>query len=174
MSLSKSKKKPGRNSFEQKVIQQLTDYRVSFAYEPIKIPYVTEAMYLPDFIVNGTIIVETKGHFDKDDRRKMRDVKRCNPKLDIRLVFQKDNKISKAKRSKTYSQWAAHHGFLWAIGEIPDEWIVEFNNAPAKAAKLRRNGSRDGVFQPGKVRRVAGPGKKLGRPFKNKDQGPGV
>ena len=130
----------------------------------------TEALYLPDFIVGKKIIIETKGHFDKDDRRKMRDVKRCNPQLDIRLVFQKDNKLSKAKRSKKYSQWAEYHGFKWAIGVIPDEWIEEFYTLDT-ASELAL-----GLPPEPKTRRLPKPNnqrgpqdKRLGRPPKKKN-----
>ena len=48
-----------------------------------------------------------------------------NPKLDIRMLFERDHKIS--KRSKTrYTEWCEKRGIVCAVGrEIPKEWINE-------------------------------------------------
>ena len=50
-------------------------------------------------------------------------VQKQHPDLDIRLCFQNaKDKISRAKRSITYGQWATRHGFKWSSGSIPQEW----------------------------------------------------
>lgn len=56
------------------------------------------------------------------ERKKLLDVKSANPDLDLRLVFMRDNKITKRSK-KRYSDWAEENGFPWAIGEPPDEWF---------------------------------------------------
>lgn len=127
MSSSKRRSKSKNNlrsGFEGTIEETLKEHNVTYQYEPIKIPYVTEAMYLPDFVV-GTVYLEVKGYFDPAARRKMREVKRSNPTLDIRLVFQRDNFTTKAKKQK-YSDWAKKHGFQYAIGDVPTEWLKEF------------------------------------------------
>ena len=50
-------------------------------------------------------------------------VKKQHPELDIRFVFQNGNdKLTRAKRSVTYGQWATRHGFVWSSGFIPNSW----------------------------------------------------
>jgi len=85
--------------------------------------YIIESVYTPDFILPNGVVVETKGHFKSDDRRKMLAVQAQHPDLDIRLCFQNaTDKISRAKRSMTYGQWATKHGFKWSSGCIPASW----------------------------------------------------
>lgn len=120
-----NKPKGLRSGFEGTIQDSLKDKKIKFEYEPIRLKYISEAFYLPDFVVNGTIYLEVKGYFKPADRKKMKEVKACHPSLDIRLVFQRDNYLTKAK-AMTYSQWATKHGFQWAVGEIPKEWLKEF------------------------------------------------
>tara|TARA_R100000152_G_C6690390_1_gene122146 strand:- start:46 stop:390 length:345 start_codon:yes stop_codon:yes gene_type:complete len=112
-----------RSGLEKQVADLLKQLKVEYEYESEYFPYVIEHKYIPDFRV-GDVYLETKGYFKPSDRRKMLAVKRCNPDLDIRLVFQAPhNKIS--KRSKTtYSMWAEKHGFPWcAYYAIPISWL---------------------------------------------------
>ena len=112
-----------RSGLEIQVAELLDELKIDYEYEPDKVNYVIEARYIPDFKV-GDVYLETKGFFKPSDRRKMLAVKKCNPDLDIRLVFQAPyNKIS--KRSKTtYAKWAAKHGFLWCpYYAIPLNWL---------------------------------------------------
>ena len=56
--------------------------------------------YNPDFVLVNGVMLETKGYWDSEDRRKIKAVMRDNPDLDLRMVFQAPfNKIS--KKSKT-------------------------------------------------------------------------
>ena len=112
-----------RSGLEKQVADLLKQLKVEYEYESEYFPYVIEHKYIPDFRV-GDVYLETKGYFKPSDRRKMLAVKRCNPDLDIRLVFQAPhNKIS--KRSKTtYSMWAEKNGFPWcAYYAIPISWL---------------------------------------------------
>ena len=112
-----------RSNLETQVADLLTQLNIPYEYESEKLDYVLEARYIPDFKV-GDIYLECKGYFKATDRRKMLAVKRCNPDLDIRLVFQAPyNKIS--KRSKTtYAMWAERNGFPWcAYYAIPTSWL---------------------------------------------------
>ena len=112
-----------RSRLEEQVAELLDELQVPYSYESEKLDYVIEARYIPDFIV-GDIYLETKGFFKPADRKKMLAVKKCNPDLDFRLVFQAPyNKINK-KSKTTYAKWAEKHGFPWcAYYAIPREWL---------------------------------------------------
>ena len=78
--------------------------------------------YTPDFILPNGIIVETKGRFVAADRKKHLLIQKQFD-YDIRFVFQNARaKLFKGAKS-TYSQWCDKHGFLWAQGSIPEEWL---------------------------------------------------
>lgn len=111
-----------RGTFEPKLRAQLEEYGVSYEYEPYKIPYTIEAKYVPDFVLSNGVHIEGKGYLDQDTRRKLRAVKRCNPDLDLRIVFQNASvPLSKRNRS-THGEWADRYGFKWADKVIPREW----------------------------------------------------
>lgn len=115
--------KKTRNKFETRIQKQLKKYKkIKVAYETVKIPYVIEGNYIPDFILtnnNKTIYLETKGHFRPEAKRKMVAVKKLHPHLDIRIVF-----YSKKIRD---IRWAEKHGFPYSIGDVPPEWVEELH-----------------------------------------------
>lgn len=119
-----------RSGFEAGVFDSASKkFNHNIEYEPPNPPikYTMTYTYLPDFsLAAGKIFVECKGYFGPRDRKKMLAVKAQNPRLDIRLVFQRaNNRLTKSKNSMTYWQWAEKHGFPWAEGEIPCEWLKE-------------------------------------------------
>jgi len=120
-----------KSGFEFKTAQQLDEKKVPFEYEIRKIRYIVpsvEREYTPDFFLENGIIVETKGRFTLEDRKKHILVRRQHPDLDIRIVFQNPyTKIRKGSKT-TYADWASKNGILWANKEIPDTWIAEKNN----------------------------------------------
>ncbi len=114
-----------RSKFEGRIAAALQKQGVDFKYEVVTLPYTLELQYTPDFVLPNGVIVETKGVFPTEDRRKMLAVKRQYPQLDIRICFMKaDVKLSKAPRSLTYWQWAEKAGFLWCEGHIPTSWYT--------------------------------------------------
>lgn len=116
-----------RSKFEEKLYNEAIEQDVKLRYEPDKdkLPYVVEGKYLPDFVLSNGIIIEAKGLFDYQMRRKMLAVKKANPDRDIRLVFMRaGNKLAKTSKM-TYAGWAEYHGFPWAEGSIPLAWIEE-------------------------------------------------
>lgn len=114
-----------RSNFEAKIKKTLKEQGVSFSYESKKIKYDMTHTYTPDFILKNGIIIEAKGLFQASDRTKHLAVKKQHPELDIRFLFQRDQKLSKKSKTK-YSDWCKKHGFKYAIGiEIPKEWILE-------------------------------------------------
>ena len=116
-----------KSKWERELARQLLSAGVPFEYESMKIPYSIPQTYKPDFILPNGIIIEAKGYFRPSDRRKHLQIKREHPELDIRFVFKVDNKIH-SKSNMRYSDWCKKHGFLYAIGGIPEEWLREEGN----------------------------------------------
>ena len=116
-----------RSGYEKRVYENIPDNQRGFVdYEPQSpvISYNTPSRYIPDLRLPGDIYVECKGYFDARARAKMLRVKKQNPSLDIRILFQRaNNRLTKSPNSLTYWQWAERHGFPWGEGEcIPEEW----------------------------------------------------
>jgi hypothetical protein len=112
------------SKIEANVAEQLDSLGIEYGYESQRLSYVLERTYVPDFILPNGIIVEVKGWFLSEDRRKMKLVKKQYPHLDIRFVFQ--NASAKGQQSKvTNAEWAKKNGFLYAEGLIPKEWLDE-------------------------------------------------
>jgi hypothetical protein len=112
-----------------KIADDLNTKGVPFHYEKLKITYTVperEAKYTPDFVLlkNG-IIVEAKGIFDTEDRKKHLLIKSQHPELDIRLVFSRANAPIYKGSPTTHANWADHHGFKWAEKLIPEAWLKE-------------------------------------------------
>lgn len=119
-----------RSKYEKTVHGNIpTKQRKTVEYEPQHpaINYNTPSRYIPDFRLGNGILVECKGYFDARARGKMLRVKKQNPTLDIRFLFQRaNNRITKSLNSLMYWQWAERHGFQWAEGEeIPQSWYEE-------------------------------------------------
>ena len=114
-----------RSKLEEKVADLLTNLGISYEYESTKVPYTIQHTYCPDFILPNHVHLETKGHWDATDRRKVLAVKRDNPDLDLRMVFQAPyNRISK-KSKTTYAQWCEKHDIPWSsFHNIPLDWLI--------------------------------------------------
>jgi len=116
-----------RSGLEIKVKDYLKDKNVMFKYEAIKIEWedLMYRTYTPDFILQNGIIIEVKGRFTSDDRRKHVAVKKQHPNLDIRFVFENSRrKLSKGAKT-TYATWCERNKFLYADRVIPEEWLKE-------------------------------------------------
>lgn len=114
-----------RSGLEEKVAKELSESGIKYQYESMKIKYdvIETRTYTPDFILPNGIIVETKGRFVAADRKKHLLIQKQFDYFDIRFVFQNARaKLFKGAKS-TYSQWCDKHGFLWAQGSIPEEWL---------------------------------------------------
>ena len=112
-----------RSRLEERLARWLELNEVPFEYETLKLSYTIEAQYSPDFILPNGVILEAKGYFKPADRRKMLAVKKANPSLDIRFVFQAPfNTLSKESKT-TYAAWATKNGFMWcSSSDIPLSW----------------------------------------------------
>lgn len=130
-----------RSGFEYQVRDWLRENHIDFEYESEVIPYespvrgarcsecgakVTKPRkYTPDFVIYRTdreskLYVEAKGRFPSTDRSKMRDVRRCNEHLDIRMLFQRRSK----RETESIAKWCDKFGFDYHFGtDIPESWL---------------------------------------------------
>ena len=114
-----------RSGLEDVISEDLKKRGVDFGYETVKIKWqlIESKTYTPDFILPNGIIIESKGRFVLDDRKKHLKVREQNQDLDIRFVFSNSrNKIRKGSKT-TYAMWCEKNNFLYADKRIPDEWI---------------------------------------------------
>lgn len=132
-----------RSGLEDKVAEQLRDAEVDAKYEEYQIPYsipATNHTYTPDFVLSNGIIVETKGVFEVEDRKKHLLVKSQYPNLDIRFVFS-SSKTPIYKGSKTtYAAWCNKYGFKYADKWIPDKWLRERKKDTKGLVKKKKKG----------------------------------
>jgi hypothetical protein len=87
--------------------------------------------YTPDFnfysSTSGLYLftVEAKGKFDGADRSKLLAVRKANPDIDLRILFQRDQAICKGSKT-LYSTWCIKHNFEYHFGEdLPLRWILD-------------------------------------------------
>ena len=117
-----------RSGFEHKVSDQLKENKIKFEYETTVIPYIkpeTKHTYTIDFTLPNGILVETKGRWVPEDRKKHLLIKNQHPELDIRIVFMSGKtKIRKGSKT-TYGMFCDKHGILWAEKTIPESWLKE-------------------------------------------------
>ena len=130
---------PYRSGLEDRIAEQLKNRGVPVVYERYQIDYIIPSqkhVYTPDFLLPNGIIVEAKGLFDADDRRKHLLLKQQHPNLDIRFIFSNTKtKIYKGAKS-TVADWCDKHGFKYACREIPAAWFLE----PPKPHGLNKKG----------------------------------
>ena len=115
-----------RSGFEHKVADQLKESKTEFEYETTVIDYIkpeTHHKYTVDFTLPNGILVETKGRWVLEDRKKHMLIKQQHPELDIRIVFQNPRgKIRKGSKT-TYADYCDKNGIVWAEKEIPKSWL---------------------------------------------------
>ena len=114
-----------KSNLEKNIADLLEGLGVSFMYESEKLSYTIEHNYTPDFVLPNYTYLEAKGYWAAEDRRKILAVKRDNPDVDLRMIFQSPyNTISK-KSKTTYAQWCDKHDIPWtSYKDIPIEWLV--------------------------------------------------
>ena len=117
-----------RSGFENKVASALSEQKVKFEYEVTQIEYTkpeTHHKYTVDFTLPNGILIETKGRWTLEDRKKHLLIKKQHPELDIRFVFQNPNgKIRKGSKT-TYADYCNKYDIPWADKIIPIEWLTE-------------------------------------------------
>ena len=123
--MTKKKTSKFRSKLEENIANLLDGLGVSFQYESEKLGYTIEHSYTPDFVLPNYTYLEAKGYWSPADRRKILNVKKANPEIDLRMVFQSPyNKINK-KSKTTYAQWCEKHDIPWSSYQnIPIDWLV--------------------------------------------------
>lgn len=163
----KPKNSKYKSGFEVKIAKSLEEQGIEVKYEQTKIKFTVppkDRNYIPDFELPNGIFVEGKGKLDRDAREKMALVIEQNPDKDIRLLFMRNNKISKVSNTK-YSDWCEKRSIKYAISEqgtVPESWIAESGKLSSEregldpssskaSSKPRRKGrslSDDGATEP--------------------------
>ena len=122
------KKKTFRSGLEDTTALQIKSNGAKLLYETSKIKYTipeSDHVYTPDFILPNGIIVETKGRFMIEDRKKHLLIRAQHPEKDIRFVFTRSaTKLYKGAKT-TYSDWCVKYNFKFADKKIPDSWFNE-------------------------------------------------
>lgn len=154
-----------KSLFEASIAEQFKLAKVRVKYEPYKMEFYQRVpsasckgcgskevtrkhTYKPDWVSEDDyLIVESKGKFTSADRTKMIAIKAQYPDKDIRILFMRDNWLTRKKLEK-YSDWAERNGFTYAIGPVPKAWLKDFKDrqlgigkAGAKR-KIRRGKSK--------------------------------
>jgi|TARA_R100001591_G_scaffold96326_1_gene102163 hypothetical protein len=116
-----------RSGLELAVSKSLTELKINFIYEGIKIEWEDLAYrtYTPDFVLHNGIIIETKGMFTAADRRKHLAVKKQHPELDIRFVFENSRRKLRKGAKSSYGEWCNKYGFRYYDRIIPEDWLKE-------------------------------------------------
>jgi len=97
-------------------------------FEAIKIEYeepATKHKYTPDFPVRPNLVIETKGRFLPEDRKKHLLLKAQRPDIEVRFVFSRASAPLYKGSPTTYAEWCDKHGFKWAEKRIPQAWLNE-------------------------------------------------
>ena len=130
-----------RSGFEHKISEQLNSLEIDPQYEKTVVKYTVparESKYTVDFTLPNGILIETKGRWVAQDRKKHILVKQQHPELDIRIIFQSaKSRISKAS-STTYADYCDKHGIKWAEKVVPTEWINEPKKVEEKLELLKK------------------------------------
>ena len=113
-----------RSKLEEKVADLLSSLGVHYEYENEKLSYIIKHNYIPDFRLSNNVYLEIKGYWDPEDRRKCLAVKRDNPDIDLRMVFQSPYNTITKKSKTTYAKWCEKHDILWtSYKDIPLDWL---------------------------------------------------
>ena len=158
-----------RSNFELNISKQLIEAGAQWKYEITRYDYflpingevicencgktkaITRKRYLPDFFLSNGVVIEGKGRLTVPDRKKLEAVRRYNPSLDLRILFYYDRKLN--NKGDRYSTWAEKFGIPWAVGKVPEEWLLHADQAfPRKWSTLY--GGKDIVIAPKRRNRI--------------------
>lgn len=117
-----------RSGLEDKLAKQLESKGIAVMYEEWSIPYVVPASnhrYTPDIIMPNGIIIEAKGLWESDDRKKHLLIKEQFPELDIRFVFSSSRTKLYKGSPTSYAEFCEKHGIKFADKLIPIDWLKE-------------------------------------------------
>jgi len=129
------KTKGVRSGFEDQMQIWLKEKKIAYEYEKHTFHYFLKEKgvcldcdgtnvysshaYTPDFYLpEYDIYIETKGRFLGKDRTKHKAVKEFNPGLDIRIVFQRDDYLTKLRKT-SYTKWCDSHDIPSFVRILP-------------------------------------------------------
>jgi|TARA_R110000772_G_scaffold117165_2_gene222505 hypothetical protein len=115
-----------RSNSEYNMACVLEENKIAYEYETFKIPYEwkEDKKYIPDFILPNGIILEVKGRFMLEDRKKHLFIRTQHPKIDIRFVFDNPNRKLYKGGKMTYGDWCDKHSFIFCKqGSVPNKWF---------------------------------------------------
>ena len=107
-----------RSMGEVRYASRLKQQNIPFDYEAEKLSYQYDPQkYVVDFQIpignDKYIYIEYKGKLDGPTRKKMRAIKKSNPNVDLRIVFEKPNNKLYSGAKMRYWEWAERYGFKW-------------------------------------------------------------
>ena len=108
-----------------KQLQAFYGEDVEIEYEPHKIPYTISTTYSPDFILLNGIVVETKGYFPPDERKKMLLIHKQHPELDVRVILYRHTDPILKGSPTTYAMWCSKNGIKWGTPDDLLAWAKE-------------------------------------------------
>lgn len=117
-----------RSGLEEVNANHLQALGVTPNYEAYEIEYTvpeSKHRYTPDFVLPNGIVIETKGVWDAEDRRKHLLIKQQYPQLDIRFVFNRSKSPLYKGSKTTYAKFCEQHSIKYADKLIPKEWLKE-------------------------------------------------
>ncbi len=126
-----------RSGLEVQISRQLEAAGVPFMYEGTTLRYNVPAedhRYTPDYILPNYIVIEAKGQFTSDDRKKIKLVREQHPNIDLRFVFSRSSTLIGKKSKTTYGDWCAKLGIKYANKVIPEPWLKEPRNEASRVA----------------------------------------
>jgi hypothetical protein len=119
-----------KGSFEPQIAKIISHFRSTYKYEDtyesetfeISIP----KKYTPDFVLkypDGRVkVIECKGYFPDEDRKKCLAFVNQYPEYDYLIVFQRDNPIYTGSNFR-YTDWCTKNGIKSTVGIIPEDWL---------------------------------------------------
>ena len=119
-----------RSKAEEDIYIILEEKNISYSYEKGKINYewYEKKRYIPDFfLLDNGIILEVKGRFKIEDRKKHLFIRKQKPWIDIRFIFTNPKAKLYKKGKMTNGSWCDKYKFKYcSIREgILKDWINE-------------------------------------------------
>lgn len=118
---------PWRSKSEAKTGAILKERGVPFGFETLRLSYLlpaTKHHYTPDFVLENGVIIEVKGLWTAQDRQKIIQVRKQNPGVDLRILFDRPTSPIYKGSPTTYADFCDRNGIPWAKGPTPpDDWL---------------------------------------------------
>ncbi len=119
-----------RSKAEEDIYNVLEENRIPYSYERGRIDYEWKESksYIPDFfLLDNGIILEVKGRFKIEDRKKHLFIRQQKPWIDIRFIFTNPKAKLYKNGKMTNGTWCEKYKFKYcSIREgVPNDWINE-------------------------------------------------